>query len=546
MAKLLLLLNVAAFVVTEGHQYFDDDVHFPVRPIENVPPLQCGYSVQRVSIQIADAPSWLKGTYYHAFDKVNVTTKRGKPVNALGAALSIEFDQNTAIVSFNFVKGFDYITGCELEADSLTNATTTAMKYSSSSAVTINSGCGTGNICVVSAMPEFSALSGSTLETIAAPARPGVDAALGQPQNPYPAAYGPSFFSSAHNPTDTNNETYGAAYIFEPTPGYRIYKSTPGPLSSSTSTVFPLLSVSPQKGDTTGGFPSYNHQGLMFTKSFIILPEMPIRMPKADFDWQKIYDGWLPQGNMIFNVLDKSTGLRLGRYSLPAYFSWHNVNAWENDTHVSLDIQLEKNNTALDVFTGVSQPWLWKGQLARVTMPNPKARAHTTRESAHPQQHPHGSVQESVAAITRLSSAIDISFEFGVVNPAHMWQRPTKYVWGLATDDDHKSATWFPHFVRVDTEAAVGGDVDSQVKRFTPGDDWLCSAPLFVPKDQHQDAESGEGVLIVVAVSTTTGKPSLFVVDADTMLLVANATLPVAPLQAMGLHNHWSELPTSC
>ena len=113
-------------------------------------------------------------------------------------------------------------------------------------------------------------------------------------------------------------------------------------------------------------------------------------------------------GTLFYNILDKETGKSLGRYELPAYFSWHNVNAWENKTHVMLDTHLQADARALNGFVGTINVYQWQGKFVRVTMPNPRAA---------------GAARTGAASITPLSSARDVSCEFGTVHPGHMWQR---------------------------------------------------------------------------------------------------------------------------
>ena len=57
---------------------------------------------------------------------------------------------------------------------------------------------------------------------------------------------------------------------------------------------------------------------------------------------------------------------------------------------------------------GTINVYQWQGKFVRVTMPNPRAA---------------GAARTGAASITPLSSARDVSCEFGTVHPGHMWQR---------------------------------------------------------------------------------------------------------------------------
>lgn len=207
--------------------------------------------------------------------------------------------------SFGFVKGSDHVKFCKDAGAKLNPKSTAPWSYASSGAVTINGACGAGRVCAITAMPEFVAMDGVTLATTQAPQN--FSGSFGNPQTPYPPQYGPSYFSGAHVPTDANGDAYGAhrdattssrchglslsyvsacsphdaagsIYVFDPKPGYRIFRIRNG--SNSVETL-PDVPASGQPGDDPATAPSYNHQSLAFTPSFIIVPEMPLRMPKV-------------------------------------------------------------------------------------------------------------------------------------------------------------------------------------------------------------------------------------------------------------------------
>ena len=74
--------------------------------------------------------------------------------------------------------------------------------------------------------------------------------------------------------------------------------------------------------------------------------------------------------------------------------------------------------------------------------------------------------------------------------------------------------------------------------------DWLLAPPLFVPESAAQFPDSAAGVVVVLSVAVATGDSALLLLDAETMALRANLSLPVK-LADTGLHNHYSEFPTS-
>jgi len=53
------------------------------------------------------------------------------------------------------------------------------------------------------------------------------------------------------------------------------------------------------------------------------------------------------------------------------------------------------------------------------------------------------------------------------------------------------------------------------------------------------------GVVLVFMLQTVSGQANLVLLDGDRLGVVANITLPIAPLVSAGLHNHWPNFPTS-
>ena len=50
---------------------------------------------------------------------------------------------------------------------------------------------------------------------------------------------------------------------------------------------------------------------------------------------------------------------------------------------------------------------------------------------------------------------------------------------------------------------------------------------------------------MTIAVSRRGDAPAMLLFDAEDLTLLANLTLPVAPLEDTGLHNHFSTFPRS-
>lgn len=107
-----------------------------------------------------------------------------------------------------------------------------------------------------------------------------------------------------------------------------------------------------------------------------------------------------------------------------------------------MDISWALNNSALSPF--VKEKVASKdmeGKLLRVIMPNP----------LHPD-----SPTEADALVRDLTGPRSgvVTPEFGCVNPQHMWQSPTRYIWAAAADPNASASAEnapFPQIVKVDT-----------------------------------------------------------------------------------------------
>lgn len=127
------------------------------------------------------------------------------------------------------------------------------------------------------------------------------------------------------------------------------------------------------------------------------------------------------------------------------------------------------------------------------------------------------------------------------MNPAHMWQRPARWMWALATDESQIDTEGFPNLLKLDTQTG------SQRTWAPPGLRGMpmgLGGPSFVPAAQDQAADSDAGSLLVLAAEDA-APPVLFVIDAATLKEVARLELPISPMPSIGLHNHFSDFPSS-
>lgn len=159
-------------------------------------------------------------------------------------------------------------------------------------------------------------------------------------------------------------------------------------------------------------------------------------------------------------------------------------------------------------------------------MPNPK----------HP-----AALATGDASIKHLTKPPVVTPEFGAVNPVHLWQRPTRWVFAASSDTEHEDSQGHPHLLKLDTESGAQ-------KTWAPagyrGVGLGFGAPTFIPAAREQAADSDAGTVLALAAEAD-GTPLLYIIDAATMKEVAHLDLPIAPLPSVGLHNHFSSFPES-
>uniref|UniRef100_A0A2K6JZU5 Carotenoid-cleaving dioxygenase, mitochondrial n=1 Tax=Rhinopithecus bieti TaxID=61621 RepID=A0A2K6JZU5_RHIBE len=114
-----------------------------------------------------------------------------------------------------------------------------------------------------------------------------------------------------------------------------------------------ICSIAP----TEKGKPSYYHSFGM-TRNYIIFIEQPLKMNLWKIATSKIrgkafLDGisWEPQCNTRFHVVDKHTGQLLpGRYYSKPFVAFHQINAFEDQGCVIIDLCCQDNGRILEVY----------------------------------------------------------------------------------------------------------------------------------------------------------------------------------------------------
>ena len=494
----------------------------------------CEYRVVRAAATelTGTIPRFVNATLYHTVFVTNLSTAPPH-VGTVGAMIAIDFSATgPPVVSFRYNEGTAYARLCN---------TTLPSMFAPSNAVVMTV-VNTTDVVVVTGVPQMNRVDAHTLAPLDRPypfvntgGFPGPSQTGGDPRVD-PTFYGPSHIvADAPVSSGTGSDLYGFVYVYTPIPGYEIYRLAAG---TTTRSHFATVAASPQLART--GSPGFSHQALALTKSYVILVEAPcsIPTPGAPFNYATAGAGWLgPSGRVLFRVLDKRTGIEVGNFtSAEPFFSWHHANAWENDTHITMDLTWVPNNRSIGLgMIGELLPYDWEGKLVRVAMPNPaNAAANAAGTSTSSENNiVSGGIQSRI-----LSSATWVSPDFPVINPAHATLRPTRYIWMLAVNASMRAAPYLPTVVKLDTTTGL----EVTWSYVYDGPPLAPASPMFVPSARDLPADSDEGVLIVLLVGA---KNIVVILDAATLVELATFRLPIAPIAAAGLHNFWSDLPAS-
>jgi hypothetical protein len=442
----------------------------------------CRYRVDRQPVMAlrGAVPSFVNRTLYHAVFVTNLTDDY-PGAGTVGALLSVDFAHTPPLASFRHNEGTKFAAMCN---------TTPPTSWAPSNAVTINR-LNSSALAVVSAVPNLvNRFDASTLAPLATPFAIRDEGGFpGPPQH----SGEPAFYGPGHQPADTNGDVYGYAYLYTPVPGYEVFV-----IPAGTDRRRRLAVVAASEEFALRGAPAFSHQGLMLTPSFIVLMEAPCLMPKQSepFSFSSAGAGWMNGSRTIFRVLDKASGAELASYtSASSWFSWHHINAWENTTHIAMDITWVPNGQSiLKGMSGQLLPFDWQGRIVRLTMPNPRGSSSHSSHSSHSSSSQQPYQVEDEAQWQQLEGWPRwASPEFGVVNPYHMYgHAPTRYMWFLASNETTREQQFLPTVVKLDIKTNI---TRSWYRPYS-----APVSPIFVPRLASQGPEEDDGALIVLLI----------------------------------------------
>jgi len=263
---------------------------------------------------------------------------------------------------------------------------------------------------------------------------------------------------------------------------YHVYRQ---PVDSPRRRVLAEIDVRP---------PRYMHSFGM-TRHHVVLAEFPLVY--RPLEW--ILRGeplaehltWEPDRGTRFQVVDKRTGEVTGTATADAFFSFHHVNAWEEEGEIVLDLAAYPDARVVEEL-----------YLDRLRSEDPVRVAGRLRRY---RLRPDGSG-------LRGRPLADESLELPRIHDAGHRARPYRYAWG---NGHGEGAPFLDRIVRVDTETG-------EARRWRePG--CYPGEPVFVP--QPDGGGEDDGVLLSVVLDGESGRSFLLVLDAATLEEVGRATV---------------------
>jgi carotenoid cleavage dioxygenase-like enzyme len=255
------------------------------------------------------------------------------------------------------------------------------------------------------------------------------------------------------------------------------------------------------------GRPSYMHS-FALTPRYAVLLEYPLLANALSLlAGRSIVDShdWRPGQGTRFTVVERASGAVLCRSVAPAFFCFHQVNAFEDDGALLVDLPSTGGEQALHQF-----------DLAALRGPGPRTPAGELRRYRVPLDG--GPVTYRLLSTTAL--------EFPRIAYESRLGRPYRYVFGVGTPGS-LTTSFSDRLVKVDVE-------DGSSRTWAQPGCWPGEPVLVADPSGHaEDA----GVVLSLVLDSRTRTSFLLVLDAATFREVARADLPhAAPL---GFHGQW-------
>lgn len=288
---------------------------------------------------------------------------------------------------------------------------------------------------------------------------------------------------------------------------------------NATYRVFALQETSNEKVEervlATIQAPAVYIHSFAVTKNYMILILWPLMINTLGMLWEKSIEGslsWQPEGGTTFYVIDRIEGGHVATYKSEAFFSFHNINAFEQEGDIIIDLTAYNDASVVHSFNrdnimrGGKED---KGSVRRFTLENVKNATTSNPSTANERI-----IFDGTLELPRFNQKF------------HM--KSHQFVYGIGHTAGH--IVW-DCLVKLDNHS--GQVIRWEEEGCHPGE------PIFVPTPN--DSEEDAGVLLSVVLSGPEQRSFLLVLDAKTMTEVARSYAPqVVPF---GFHGNF--FPTS-
>jgi carotenoid cleavage dioxygenase-like enzyme len=258
--------------------------------------------------------------------------------------------------------------------------------------------------------------------------------------------------------------------------------------------------------------PAYIHS-FAITKRYVILEEFPLLLEPLSLAFSgKAYIEnyqWHPERATRFLVIDRDNGALLGTFPFHVAFAFHQINAFERDDEVVVDISLYEDSSIIQAF-----------YFSEIEKPNhrfPRARVERIRINLN---------KNTISGETLFKEP----FEFARLNYRRNNGNCYRYAYGASQTVQPDSDRDFLNLLtKLDTETLTSKTWSSE--GCYPGE------PVFVARQSAADED--DGIVLSVILNTISSSSFLLCLDGKTFQELARAELP-HPL-SFGLHGIFME-----
>jgi beta,beta-carotene 9',10'-dioxygenase len=241
--------------------------------------------------------------------------------------------------------------------------------------------------------------------------------------------------------------------------------------------------------------PAYMHSfGL--TERYLVLAEFPftvnpLRLASGARPYIENYR-WHPEQGTRITLVDRSSGDAIGPFITDPFFSFHHVNAYEDDdgTEIVIDMSVYPDASVIE-----------RLYLDRLRGGGGVVGAELRRVRIRP-------AEQSIEWTTML----DDDLELARINYGRCNERPYRYVWGIGVGE----GGWLQRIVR--------GDLESGTTTAWAEPGCYPGEPVFVARPEA-DGED-DGVLLSVVLDSAAERSFLLVLDAADLSEIARAEAP--------------------